>query len=166
MFRVESRKANPKSRLCALLASLSLPLKSRLLSSLLSLLLGSSKKRQEGNFVFEFLLVPCLPISEKLPHVLSVHEAVCHVHIVTYVIILQEPGLKIGDSVELRSLKFSKSKGLQSGDFLRVQQIIYNDVTQEVRLRGLRLQRTKYHEQIFSCEYRKRCEKHRMLTTD
>ncbi|CAN9431770.1 unnamed protein product [Alternaria alternata] len=58
--------------------------------------------------------------------------------------------VKVGDAVELEHLVAGESKGLQSGDFIRVQQIIYNEETNKTRLRGLRLKRTKYHEQIFS----------------
>ncbi|RII08853.1 hypothetical protein CUC08_Gglean007249 [Alternaria sp. MG1] len=58
--------------------------------------------------------------------------------------------VKVGDAVELAHLVAGESKGLQSGDFIRVQQIILNEETNETRLRGLRLKRTKYHGQIFS----------------
>ncbi|CAN9423967.1 unnamed protein product [Alternaria alternata] len=58
--------------------------------------------------------------------------------------------VKVGDAVELAHLVAGESKGLQSGDFIRVQQIIHNEETNKTRLRGLRLKRTKYHGQIFS----------------
>jgi DNA (cytosine-5)-methyltransferase 1 len=63
--------------------------------------------------------------------------------------------VKVGDAVELAHLVAGESKGLQSGDFIRVQQIILNEETNETRLRGLRLKRTKYHGQIFSCKLTK-----------
>ena len=60
--------------------------------------------------------------------------------------------VKVGDAVELAHLVAGELKGLQSGDFVRVQQIIHNEETNKTRLRGLRLKRTKYHGQIFSCK--------------
>jgi DNA (cytosine-5)-methyltransferase 1 len=43
--------------------------------------------------------------------------------------------------------------GMNSGDFLRVKYIIIDLETDEIRLRGHRLRRTKYLGQVFDCEY-------------
>jgi DNA (cytosine-5)-methyltransferase 1 len=56
--------------------------------------------------------------------------------------------IKPGDTVELRD--HSKQRDtMHSGDFLRIKTIIMNMETDEVRLRGHRLRRTKYLGQIF-----------------
>lgn len=59
--------------------------------------------------------------------------------------------IKIGSTWELRDPSERPEDQLHSGDFLRVQHIIRNVQTDEVRLRGFRLRRTKYHGQIFDC---------------
>jgi len=42
---------------------------------------------------------------------------------------------------------------MHSGDFLRIRNILMNMETDEVRLRGWRMRRTKYLGQVFDCEY-------------
>jgi DNA (cytosine-5)-methyltransferase 1 len=59
--------------------------------------------------------------------------------------------IKPGDTVELLDHS-SHREATHSGDFLRIKHIIMNLATDEVRLRGYRLRRTKYLEQIFDCE--------------
>ncbi|KAF2689615.1 S-adenosyl-L-methionine-dependent methyltransferase [Lentithecium fluviatile CBS 122367] len=59
-------------------------------------------------------------------------------------------GAKIttGTTLELKDRSRQKGDALHSGDFLRVQHIIRNLETDEVRLRGFRLRRTKYLGQM------------------
>ncbi|CAI9632204.1 unnamed protein product [Alternaria burnsii] len=57
--------------------------------------------------------------------------------------------VKPGDTVELRDHSRREPEALHSGDFLRIKTIIMNMQTDEVRLRGYRLRRTKYVGQIF-----------------
>ncbi|KAF1929411.1 S-adenosyl-L-methionine-dependent methyltransferase [Didymella exigua CBS 183.55] len=61
------------------------------------------------------------------------------------------PGLVIepGDTVELIDHSEQDAAGNHSGDFLQVKQIIKDLSTDEVRLRGLPLRRTKYVGQVF-----------------
>ncbi|KAH3956348.1 hypothetical protein HBH98_243990 [Parastagonospora nodorum] len=54
-----------------------------------------------------------------------------------------------GDTVELTNDHPSMPDTNQSGDFLRVRNIITNNQTDDVRLRGHRLRRTKYLSQLF-----------------
>ena len=61
--------------------------------------------------------------------------------------------IKPGDTVELRDNSNQRAGDMQSGDFLRVKRIIKNLETEEVRLRGYRMRRTKYLHQIFKCKY-------------
>ncbi|KAF2116861.1 S-adenosyl-L-methionine-dependent methyltransferase [Lophiotrema nucula] len=56
---------------------------------------------------------------------------------------------RVGDTVELKDTKQHSGNGLQSGDFLYIKHVIKNLATDEVKLRGYRLRRTKYHGQIF-----------------
>ena len=60
--------------------------------------------------------------------------------------------LKPGDTVELENHSEQQSHALHSGDYLRVKHIIMNLETDEVRLRGHRMRRTKYLGQIFDCK--------------
>jgi DNA (cytosine-5)-methyltransferase 1 len=62
--------------------------------------------------------------------------------------VLIEPG----DTVELKDFSKQSLDGLYSGDFLRVKHVITNLTTDEVRLRGYLLRRTKYLRQIFDCK--------------
>ncbi|KAH7090195.1 S-adenosyl-L-methionine-dependent methyltransferase [Paraphoma chrysanthemicola] len=57
--------------------------------------------------------------------------------------------LKPGDTVELRDHSAHEGEPMHSGDFLRIRRIIMDLETDEVRLRGHRLRRTKYLGQIF-----------------
>jgi DNA (cytosine-5)-methyltransferase 1 len=57
-----------------------------------------------------------------------------------------------GDTVELRDHSELELEAMHSGDFLRIKTIIMNMQTDEVRLRGYRLRRTKYLGQIFDCK--------------
>ncbi|KAH4037884.1 hypothetical protein HBI88_122120 [Parastagonospora nodorum] len=54
-----------------------------------------------------------------------------------------------GDTVELTNDKQLMPDTNQSGDFFRVKNIIVNHQTDDVRLRGYRLRRTKYLSQLF-----------------
>jgi DNA (cytosine-5)-methyltransferase 1 len=58
-----------------------------------------------------------------------------------------------GDTVELTNDKQLMPDTNQSGDFFRVKNIIVNHQTDNVRLRGYRLRRTKYLSQLFDCKY-------------
>jgi DNA (cytosine-5)-methyltransferase 1 len=58
-----------------------------------------------------------------------------------------------GDTVELKDTSSLAEGTNHSGDFLRVKHIIMNFESGEVRLRGLRLRRTKYLQQMFDCKY-------------
>lgn len=60
--------------------------------------------------------------------------------------------IRAGDTVELEDGEEHLMNELHSGDFLRVKQVILNLETDEVKLRGHRLRRTKYHGQIFDCK--------------
>jgi hypothetical protein len=60
--------------------------------------------------------------------------------------------IKAGDTVELKDTLDRNSRGMHSGDFLRVLSVIQNPQTDEIRLRGYRLRRAKYHHQYFDCE--------------
>jgi len=59
----------------------------------------------------------------------------------------------VGTTVELRDKVNRSPNELHSGDFLRVKHIIRNLRTNQVKLRGFLMRRTKYHGQIFDCEY-------------
>jgi DNA (cytosine-5)-methyltransferase 1 len=59
--------------------------------------------------------------------------------------------VKRGFTVELKD-RSGNANGLHSGDFLRILHIIQNQETDEVRLRGHRLRRTKYLGPIWDCE--------------
>lgn len=59
--------------------------------------------------------------------------------------------IKVGDNVELFNHREDNGHKLQSGDFLRVNTIIHDTETDEIRLRGLRLVRAKYYDPIFCC---------------
>jgi DNA (cytosine-5)-methyltransferase 1 len=61
---------------------------------------------------------------------------------------LIEPGV----TVELRDHSTHEGDAMHSADFLRVKHIIMDLETDEVRLRGYRLRRTKYLGQIFDCK--------------
>ena len=56
-----------------------------------------------------------------------------------------------GDTVELKDTSVRAADAMHSGDFLRIKHIIIDLETDEVRLRGYRLRRTKYLGQIFDC---------------
>jgi DNA (cytosine-5)-methyltransferase 1 len=58
-----------------------------------------------------------------------------------------------GDTIELKDTSRHDGDLNHSGDFLRIKHIIINNQTDEVRLRGLRLRRTKYFQQLFECKY-------------
>jgi DNA (cytosine-5)-methyltransferase 1 len=58
-----------------------------------------------------------------------------------------------GDTVELKDTSSLAKDTNHSGDFLRVKHIIMNFESDEVRLRGLRLRRTKYLHQMFDCKH-------------
>ncbi|KAI2484163.1 C-5 cytosine methyltransferase DmtA [Pyrenophora tritici-repentis] len=58
--------------------------------------------------------------------------------------------IKPGDTVELRDHTNQPADAMHSGDFLRVKAIIMNLETDQIRLRGHRLRRTKYLGQIFN----------------
>jgi DNA (cytosine-5)-methyltransferase 1 len=60
--------------------------------------------------------------------------------------------IKPGDTVELQDHSRQQADAMHSGDFLRVKFIIMNMATDEVRLRGHRMRRTKYLGQIFDCK--------------
>jgi DNA (cytosine-5)-methyltransferase 1 len=64
--------------------------------------------------------------------------------------------IKPGDTVELKDHSNQDEGAMHSGDFLRIKSIIMNMETDEVRLRGWRMRRTKYLGQIFDCEYDKK----------
>jgi DNA (cytosine-5)-methyltransferase 1 len=57
-----------------------------------------------------------------------------------------------GDTVELKDHLTREPNAMHSGDFLRIKFIIKNLQTDEVRLRGYRMRRTKYFGQIFDCK--------------
>ncbi|KAI4680034.1 uncharacterized protein J4E88_005925 [Alternaria novae-zelandiae] len=57
--------------------------------------------------------------------------------------------IKPGDTVELKDRSNQDEGAMHSGDFLRIKIIIMNMETDEVRLRGWRMRRTKYLGQIF-----------------
>ncbi|KAI4605989.1 hypothetical protein J4E83_010255 [Alternaria metachromatica] len=57
--------------------------------------------------------------------------------------------IKPGDTVELKDHSNQDEGAMHSGDFLRIKSIIMNMETDEVRLRGWRMRRTKYLGQIF-----------------
>ncbi|KAF2258718.1 S-adenosyl-L-methionine-dependent methyltransferase [Lojkania enalia] len=57
--------------------------------------------------------------------------------------------IEVGDAVELRDSAVRSSDVLHSGDFLYVTAIWRNLETDEVKLRGYRMRRTKYHGQVF-----------------
>ncbi|KAK1913467.1 hypothetical protein P3342_005403 [Pyrenophora teres f. teres] len=57
--------------------------------------------------------------------------------------------IKPGDTVELQDHTNQPADDMHSGDFLRVKSVIMNLETDQVRLRGHRLRRTKYLRQIF-----------------
>ncbi|KAL6162354.1 hypothetical protein ACJQWK_11290 [Exserohilum turcicum] len=59
--------------------------------------------------------------------------------------------IKPGDTVELHSPSQQRND-MQSGDFLRVMHIIQNLATDDVRLRGHRMRRTKYFGGLFDCK--------------
>lgn len=61
--------------------------------------------------------------------------------------------IKPGDTVELKDRSNQDEGAMHSGDFLRIKTIIMNMETDEVRLRGWRMRRTKYLGQIFDCKY-------------
>lgn len=61
--------------------------------------------------------------------------------------------IRPGDTVELVDHS-SHEVAMHSADFLRVRHIIRNQETRGVKLRGHRLRRTKYLEQIFDCKWR------------
>jgi DNA (cytosine-5)-methyltransferase 1 len=61
--------------------------------------------------------------------------------------------IKRGDTVELRDKSDRDPTELHSGDFFRVKFVIQNMQTDELRLRGFRLRRTKYHHQYFDCNF-------------
>jgi DNA (cytosine-5)-methyltransferase 1 len=66
--------------------------------------------------------------------------------------------VKRGLTVELKD-RSRNGNGLHSGDFLRILHIIQNQETDEVKLRGHRLRRTKYLGPIWDCEsLRERCK--------
>jgi DNA (cytosine-5)-methyltransferase 1 len=60
--------------------------------------------------------------------------------------------VKPGDTVELRDHSRQRDT-MHSGDFLRIKSIVMNMETDEVRLRGHRLRRTKYLGQIFDWKF-------------
>ncbi|KAI4933897.1 uncharacterized protein J4E92_003566 [Alternaria infectoria] len=57
--------------------------------------------------------------------------------------------IKPGDTVELKDHSNQDEGAMHSGDFLRIKNILMNLETDEVRLRGWRMRRTKYLGQIF-----------------
>jgi hypothetical protein len=57
--------------------------------------------------------------------------------------------VKIGNFVELELPSHRNDGGLQSGDFIWIRRIIKNTRTDEVRIKGHRLLRTKYCPRIF-----------------
>ena len=57
-----------------------------------------------------------------------------------------------GDTVELIDTSSHAADAMHSGDFLRIKHIIMDLETDEVRLRGYRLRRTKYLGQVFDCK--------------
>lgn len=59
--------------------------------------------------------------------------------------------VKPGDTVELKDHSSHEAEASHSGDFLRIKHIIMDTETDQVRLRGHRLRRTKYSGQIFDC---------------
>lgn len=61
--------------------------------------------------------------------------------------------IAVGDTVELQDTRKHEEDLNHSGDFLRVKHIIMNLQTDEVRLRGYRLRRTKYLQQLFECKF-------------
>ena len=61
--------------------------------------------------------------------------------------------IKRGDTVELQDKSDRDPNELHSGDFFRVKYVIQNIQTDEIRLRGFRLRRTKYHHQYFDCNF-------------
>lgn len=62
-----------------------------------------------------------------------------------------------GSTVELKTHAGWPADQLHSGDFLRVRHIIHNLETDEVRLRGWQLRRTKYCRQMVNCERQHFC---------
>lgn len=64
---------------------------------------------------------------------------------------LQGIHIRAGDTVELRDHSNQPPNAMHSGDFLHVKHIIMNMDTEQVRLRGHRMRRTKYLGQIFEC---------------
>lgn len=61
--------------------------------------------------------------------------------------------IAVGDTVELQDTRNHEDDLNHSGDYLRVKHIIMNLQTDEVRLRGYRLRRTKYLQQLFECKF-------------
>jgi DNA (cytosine-5)-methyltransferase 1 len=61
--------------------------------------------------------------------------------------------VKVGDNVELLNSREDSNQELQSGDFMRVNHIIRDTSTDEVRLRGLKFVRSKYLEPVFDCRF-------------
>ncbi|KAI4702103.1 hypothetical protein J4E81_002465 [Alternaria sp. BMP 2799] len=57
--------------------------------------------------------------------------------------------IKPGDTVELKDHSNQDEGAMHSGDFIRIKSIIMSMETDEVRLRGWRMRRTKYLGQIF-----------------
>ncbi|KAI4712674.1 hypothetical protein J4E89_002942 [Alternaria sp. Ai002NY15] len=57
--------------------------------------------------------------------------------------------IKPGDTVELKDHSIQNEGAMHSGDFLRIKNILMNLETDEVRLRGWRMRRTKYLGQVF-----------------
>ncbi|KAF2872901.1 S-adenosyl-L-methionine-dependent methyltransferase [Massariosphaeria phaeospora] len=56
--------------------------------------------------------------------------------------------IKVGLTVELKDASERAPEKLHSGDFLRVKTIVQDKQTEEVKVRGYRLRRTKYHGQM------------------
>jgi DNA (cytosine-5)-methyltransferase 1 len=57
-----------------------------------------------------------------------------------------------GHTVELKDGSAHSDDAMHSADFFRIKHIILNLQTDKVRIRGHRLRRTKYLDQIFDCE--------------
>ncbi|KAH7398748.1 S-adenosyl-L-methionine-dependent methyltransferase [Phaeosphaeria sp. MPI-PUGE-AT-0046c] len=61
--------------------------------------------------------------------------------------------VSLGDTVEMGSASTYDGSSMQSGDFLRVKNIIHNVRTDRVRLRGYRLRRNKYLGQLLPWKF-------------
>ena len=62
--------------------------------------------------------------------------------------------IRAGHTVELKdTIEHADETLMHSGDFLRVKQIIRNNVTGETRLRGLRMRRVKYLAPLIDRKY-------------